>query len=151
MQLLAVWLSLVLMGRPVFHDLSTAELQAASEFVLEVEQAKTFTAARSNAEGCEEQLWRVIVKDVLFAKKDAPKAPAVDSTLEVIVNPTQLFDCMARKQNPSGVSFSAPRYKPSSAAPSGRFLVFVRSSPRGYVVASQNGWDALEKKSALSK
>lgn len=151
MKFLAVSLSLVLMGRPVFREMSTAELQAASEFVLEVEAAKNFTDARPNAEGCEEKLWRVSVKGVLFSGKDAPKPPAAESAIEVINNPTELFDCMARKRSSSGVSFSAPRYTPGAAMPSGRFLVFVRSSPRGFMVAAQNGWDTLEKKSALLK
>lgn len=149
MQSLAVALALVLMGRPVFHDMSIAELQAASEYVLEVEQASSFTGSRQNAEGCEEQLWRVVVKAVLKDSGAGTKAPAVDSTLEVIINPTGLFDCMARKQNPSGVSFSAPRYSPSATAPGKRFLVFVRGGPRGFILATQNGWDALEKKAAL--
>ena len=151
MRLLAVSVSLVLMGRPVFKDMSTAELQAASEYVLEVEQARSFTGSRSNAEGCQEQLWRVNVKSVLWAKQDAPKPPAVDGTIEIIINPTQLFDCLTRKQNPSGVSFSAPRYTPSAPEPGNRFLIFVRSSPRGYLVTSQNAWDTLDKKSALTK
>jgi hypothetical protein len=151
MQLLAISITLVLMGRPVFHDTSIAELQAASEYVLEVERAATFTASRTNPEGCEEQLWRVVVKDVLSAGKAAAKPPAVDSTIEVIVNPTGLFDCMARKKKPGGVSFSASRYTPSADSPGNRFLVFVRSGARGYVMATQNGWDTLEKKSALAR
>jgi hypothetical protein len=148
MSSLAVSLALVLMGRPVFHDMTIAELAASSELVLEVEQASPFTGSRQNAEGCEEQLWHVVVKGVVSGSKDAP---AVGSSLAVITNPTGLFDCMARKKNGSGVSFSAPRYTPSAPAPAKRFLVFVRSSPRGFILATQSGWDSVEKKSAVAK
>jgi hypothetical protein len=147
MQSLAVALALVLMGRPVFNDKTLAELAADSELVLEVEQATPFTATRTNAEGCPEDLWRVVVREVV-AKKGAA-APAVGKTVEIINNPTALFDCMARKKNPSGVSFSAPRYAPSAATPGRRFLVFVNVAPRGYIVTVQNGWDVVEKKGEL--
>ena len=89
------------------------------------------------------------VKGVLSTKKDASKPPAVESTIEVIINPTSLFDCMARKQNAGGVSFSAPRYSPSATEPGERFLVFVRGGARGFILTTQNGWDALEKKASL--
>jgi hypothetical protein len=121
MSSLAVSLALVLMGRPVFHDMTIAELAASSELVLEVEQASPFTGSRQNAEGCEEQLWHVVVKGVVSGSKDAPAVG------------------------------SAPRYTPSAPSPAKRFLVFVRSSPRGFILATQSGWDSVEKKSAVAK
>jgi hypothetical protein len=149
MQSLAVVLGLVLMGRPVFQEKTFATLAAESELVLEVEKATPFTATRMNAEGCEEALWRVTVKQVLRTSPEAKSVPKMGQTLEVIVNPTALFDCMARKKNPSGVSFSAPRYSPAASEPGERFLFFVHSSPRGFMVTVQNGWDVVEKKSEL--
>jgi hypothetical protein len=153
MQSLAVALTLVLMGKPVFQNKTLAELTADSDFVLEVEKASPFTSARTNAEGCEEKLWRVKVKGIVSVgpnTKDVPDAPKPRATLDVIINPTELFDCMARKRNPSGVSFSAPRYTPAANEPGDRFLLFVNSAKRGYIVTTQNAWDVIEKKSELT-
>ncbi|MFT3712881.1 MAG: hypothetical protein QM817_34950 [Archangium sp.] len=150
MQSLALALGLVLMGKPVFQNKSLEELSAESELVLEVEKATPFTSTRKNAEGCEEQLWRVVVKEVLRTNGDGAKSPPkAGTTLEVIVNPTALFDCMVRKKNPNGASFSAPRFTPSASEPGSRFLFFVHASPRGFMVTVQNGWEAIEKKDAL--
>lgn len=147
----AVAVALVLMGRPVVKDKSLAELAADAELVLEVEKASPFTASRKNAEGCEEALWRVVVKQVLRQKRapDAPEPLRTGETVEVIVNPTALFDCMARTHSPSGVSFSAPRYTPAAAEPGLRFLLFVNKGKRGYIVSVESAWDVLEQKPKL--
>lgn len=151
MNALTLLATLTLMGKPMHREQSIAELTTSSSFVLEVEQATPFVTTRTNAQGCEEKLWHVTVRAHLATGLNAgeQEPPKPGARLEVIVNPTALFDCMARKTNPSGVSFSAPRHTPAASEPGPRFLLFVNKGTAGYLITAQNGWDVLEKKTEL--
>lgn len=153
MNALTLLATLALMGRPMISEQSVAQLSESCSFALEVEQASPFTATRKNKEGCEEYVWRVVVKEVILSGGSADKQepPKAGTTIEVIVNPTQLFDCMIRKTNPSGASFSAPRHTPAASEPGPRFLLFVNKGTAGYMITAQNGWDVLEKKSEVKR
>ncbi|MFO0597044.1 MAG: hypothetical protein U0228_17140 [Myxococcaceae bacterium] len=151
MTALALIAALTLMGKPILQEQSIAELTAHSSFVLEVEAASPFTSTRKNPEGCDEKLWHVVVKGqvAIGGAADKQDPPKVGAKIDVIVNPTQLFDCMIRKTNPNGASFSAPRHTPGASEPGPRFLIFVTQGTRGFMVTAENGWDVLEKKSEV--
>ncbi|MBL8910157.1 MAG: hypothetical protein JNM17_05560 [Archangium sp.] len=153
MHALTLLTTLTLMGRPMISEQSVAQLTESCSFALEVEAASPFTATRKNKEGCEEKLWRVVVKETIVSGGSADKQepPKAGTTIEVIVNPTELFDCMIRKTNPNGASFSAPRHTPAASEPGPRFLLFVNKGTAGYMITAQNGWDVLEKRPEVTR
>jgi hypothetical protein len=128
-------------GKPMPLEVSLAELAARSDAVLLVEWASPPERRSPNDEGCEELRWRLLVKRVVRSRLDTPLARR--ATIEVVANLSALFDCHLRLSNPSGGSFSAPRYRAPADAPPARgpFLVFVRSAPAGLVLAADDGWE----------
>lgn len=137
-------------GRPVYHDLSLAQLTQDSHLIAEVSKVEESTVDVHY--GCKSQRWRLSVVEVL--KPDPMTGAASRSTLEVHSSPTSIADCLLRSTvSSSGASFSANRYAPSDKAAfkQERFIVFLRRGHHGLELTSDSAFESLKKKPEIQR
>jgi hypothetical protein len=136
-------------GRPVFHDLSLAELTEASDVIAVVAQSRPFESTLKAAHGCESIQWRMSVVEVL--KTDYKK---LNPIIEARSNVTSVRDCVYREGwKTTGVSFAAERYATSdpNAVKQNRFIVFLRRAPHGFELTTDWAVETLQRKADLAK
>ncbi|MDB6062147.1 MAG: hypothetical protein JWM78_2250 [Verrucomicrobiaceae bacterium] len=113
-------------GRPVFHELSLADLVGAADVVAIVSKAQPFVETVQDQLGCDRVQWHLTVERTL--KKQRQGYPEPKSTMNVLSNVTGVRDCTFRDgRQTSGASFSASVYKPldPAATTNQQFIVFL--------------------------
>jgi hypothetical protein len=140
-------------GRPVFHDLTLEQITAKSDAVLIVEKVKPFQLSeRKLAGNCVELSWPLKVKEVL--KNKTKEHIEVGKSISVIVNATAIFDCSTRIDNPTGVSFAAERYVPSTPLLLDNidmFIIFVRADKKQIHLIAQDSIEQVLRKEEILK
>lgn len=122
-----------LAGRPVVHDLTLPQLVSRADAIAVVRAAAPFRpTTESLADGCLAEVWPLTLEEVVHR---APQAgPTVGlfrpgTGLRILINPTAVVDCGARKGSGSrGVSFPASRYRSSLgllSRPAATMVVFL--------------------------
>jgi hypothetical protein len=142
---------LCLGGRPVFEDLSLAELTKASKLIAVVTRATAETSAKG-AYGCESLEWRLSVVAILKSSQRADVAPS--QTIIVRKNVNSYRDCVLREGSTTkGASFSARRYQPSDmdAPEQERFIVFLDSGDPGFELTADLAYESSARRLEIEK
>jgi hypothetical protein len=161
--------SVVLAGRPVFHDFNLEPLVARSNVVAIVEKKQPFKVrSRQVAGQCEEMRWPSRVENVLFSQVDFQDIPGValirpskvkreevlkglvvpGKDIEVLFNEVALEDCLNRIPNKSGASFYARRYQPSDPGlveHSSKFILFLVVRDKALSLTVINAFEPISK------
>ncbi len=128
-------------GRPVFHDLTLAELVRTSNIIAVVTQVEP-ESIKKGEHGCASAEWHLSVVAMI---KTSPEAGVkAGDTLDVRRNVTSYQDCVIRGWNATGASFPASRYEPSdSDAPQQKhFIVFLKESNRQFALTADLGFES---------
>tara|TARA_B100000315_G_C14512531_1_gene557657 strand:+ start:773 stop:1300 length:528 start_codon:yes stop_codon:yes gene_type:complete len=116
-------------GRPVFHEITLEQLIQQSDAILIVSGKEPF---QTKSECFISDYF--LIEEVLFS---TDKLKLLQPGKELIVNNRGLashFDCEARKNNPSGVSFAANRYyqlSPTTLNSLEKPIIFIKISGKG--------------------
>ena len=140
-------------GRPVFHDISLAELTQDSQVIAVVAKATPFKKDTKGKYECDRENWQLNVKELL--KGDPAINAGIGSRLDVLSNVTSLKDCIFRKGGKTtGVSFSTTRYQssdPKVILMSDEFIVFLVVKNGLFELVADNAVETILRKSELER
>ena len=129
--------------RPMVDDMSLDELVRESDLIALVEKPHDFAVSdRKEDDGCVSQRWPLKLLKVLKAKDASVRE---GETISVIANHIKLMTC-GFDQRRLSVTYLVPTYKPEGPGledgPGPRFVIFLRSAPRGFELAAVNSYEA---------
>jgi hypothetical protein len=135
-------------GRPVFRDLSLADLVRSADVVAVVSRAQPFEKTTKDKLGCDRVQWHLTVIGIL--KTQRQDYPEARSHLEVLSNVTSVQDCTLREGwKTTGASFAASRYRPSdpTAITTKQFIVFLVVKNGVLELLADNAFESINRKS----